>query len=135
MTYYLDTNTIIFVLNGKIPWFGNKVKYVSTAEIKIPSMVKAELMFGVHRCHNIEKKMEIITEFLDPYEIVPFDAEASMVYGRVKADLTAKRNMIGPNDLIIAATVLSRGGVLVTDNTKEFDRVEGLCVEDWSELR
>jgi len=133
MTYYLDSSVIIPILNGLDPEVKDKMFSMTVSEIKIPSMVKAELIAGVYKAHDVKKTMNITTGFIDSFEITPFDSNASVTYGKIRAELENKGNRIGSNDLIIAATVLSRGGILVTKNTKEFRRVEGLHVENWSE--
>jgi tRNA(fMet)-specific endonuclease VapC len=68
---------------------------------------------------------------LRPLEIVPFDGEAAERYGDIRASLELAGRIIGGNDMMIAAIVLSRGGVLITNNTREFSRVENLSVENW----
>jgi tRNA(fMet)-specific endonuclease VapC len=111
-----------------------KLRSVSSKNIKIPSIVKAELLVGAYKSSNIERKKEIVTKILAPFEIIPFDSDASEEYGKIRAGLEMTGKVIGPNDLIIAAMVLSRGGILVTNNTKEFSRIKNLHVEDWNEL-
>ena len=70
-------------------------------------------------------------EFLIPYRSLPFDDECARVYGQIRARLTKAGTLIGPNDLLIAATAIAFGTVLVTHNTREFSRIEGLSLEDW----
>ncbi|MCL2712842.1 MAG: type II toxin-antitoxin system VapC family toxin [Methanomassiliicoccaceae archaeon] len=132
MTYYLDSNTLIFVLKGMNRAVADKLNTTPPSEIKIPSIVLAELLTGVHKSNNSKKNMGSLIGLISPYEIIPFDEGASAEYGKMKAELETKGKIIGPNDLIIAATVLSRGGILVTNNTREFSRVKGLYIEDWS---
>jgi tRNA(fMet)-specific endonuclease VapC len=67
-----------------------------------------------------------------PFEIAPFDALAAYSYGKIRASLEKCGQIIGPNDLIIAATVLSQNEILVTNNTKEFTRVKNLALENWT---
>ena len=131
MTYFLDSCTLISIFEGRSQKAANKLKMALRDNIKIPSLVKGELITGAYKCHNVERKMDTITKILEPYETVPFDEEASEVYGRMRAELEMKGNVIGPDDMIIAATVLSRGGIFVTSNTREFSRVKGLQIEDW----
>jgi len=133
MTYYLDANVIISILRGQDPVLKRKLSSIPMKNIKIPSVVKAELVTGAYKKHDIKKELDIVVGFTDKFEIISFDSNASLTYGRIRADLEKKGAIIGPNDLIIAATVLSNGGTLVTKNTKEFRRVEGLHVENWSE--
>lgn len=130
MTYYLDSNMIIFLLDRGNQKIANKLRSFSPRDIKVPSMVRAELLTRAYKNGN-EHRLDIVTKFLAPYEIVPFDEDSSTMYGKIRAELEKKGNKIGPNDMIIASTVLSHGGILVTNNVREFERVDGLHVEDW----
>jgi len=129
--YYLDTNVLVDCSKGANFHVLNTLKKQSPNNIKIPAIVEAELMFGVYRGVNAEEKIRKLEEIISPYEIIPFDDAAARVYGKLRAEMQSEGNVIGPNDLIIASSVLSRGGILVTSNTKEFNRVKGLRVEDW----
>ena len=71
--------------------------------------------------------------FLSPFKIAPFDSRCAEHYGRIRATLASRGKTIGPNDLLIAATALANGAVLVTRNAREFQRVPGLTVEVWDE--
>ncbi len=102
--------------------------------IKIPAIVVAELVHGAEKSLDPVRNLEQVKKFLMAFEIVPFDHSAAYSYGRIRADLEKKGHIIGPNDLIIAATVLSQNGILVTHNTKEFSRVTNLALEDWIEI-
>ena len=132
MTYFLDANTIIFYLRGQNPTLRAKIESVSIKDINIPSVVKGELITGAYKKHDVKKELKLVTGFVDGFEIVPFDSDASMIYGKIRSELEAKGKGMGPNDTLIAATVMSRGGILVTNNINEFERVEGLRIEDWS---
>lgn len=70
-------------------------------------------------------------QFLRPYNTLAFDDKAGEVYGRIRSVLERKGTPIGSNDLLIAAIALSNHLILVTHNTREFSRVEGLMLEDW----
>jgi tRNA(fMet)-specific endonuclease VapC len=131
MIYYLDTNAVISVTKEKNMELAKKIHSFQRSKIKVPSMVRGELLTGAHKSNNAET-MKITLDFIDMFETIAFDEHASEIYARVRASMEKKGNIIGSNDLIIAATVMSRGGVLVTNNTKEFERVEGLQIEDWS---
>ena len=72
-------------------------------------------------------------QFLEPFDIREFDSDASYFYGLIRQSLTEKGTPVGPNDLLIAATVLANNGTLITHNTKEFSRIEDLRIEDWTE--
>jgi tRNA(fMet)-specific endonuclease VapC len=104
---------------------------IGTKKIKIPSMVAGEFLTGIMKKNN-ERQISDAKRFLSKFEIVSFDEDSAFSYSKIRSSLENKGNIIGSNDLIIASTVLSRGGTLVTNNTKEFERIEGLCIEDWS---
>lgn len=101
------------------------------SQIKIPAIVKAELLLGAQKSKAATRNLERVSEFLAPYEIVSFDDEASQAYAAIRASLETHGEIIGPNDLLIAATVISHSGVLVTNNTREFSRVKQLKIENW----
>ena len=79
-----------------------------------------------------DKNIKQVEDFCRMFEIVPFDKAAVWVYAEIRANLERKGQIIGQNDLVIAATVLSRNGILITNNIKEFSRIEGLLYEDWT---
>jgi tRNA(fMet)-specific endonuclease VapC len=129
--YYLDTNTCIYFLKGKFPSILEELKRKSPKEVKIASLVAAELLYGVEKSARNKENAIIYREFLRPFEIVPFDDRSAIEYAKLRFVLEKKGRSIGPNDLIIAATVLARKGTLVTHNIKEFKQVPGLALEDW----
>ena len=129
--YFLDTNICIYFISGKYPSIVEELRSRKPSDIKIPSMVKAELLYGVEKSVQKEKNYEYLHKFLEPFEIVNFDDTASQSYANIRSDLEKKVTIFGPNDLVIAATVLSRHGTLVSHNTKEFSHVEGHLLTDW----
>jgi tRNA(fMet)-specific endonuclease VapC len=131
---FLDTNTCIYYLKGLYISVLEEFKKHKPSEIKIPAMVKAELLLGVEKSMQRAKNHEKYCQFLEPFEIVAFDDAASVHYARIRAGLEKEGKIIGPNDLIIAATVVSRKGTLVSHNTKEFQNVPGLLLADWVKL-
>ena len=132
MNYYLDTNVCIYFLTGKYPPLLKKILSFHPGDIKIPAVVKAELMHGVEKSARRDENLIKINSFLTPFDIVPFDGEAAIAYGIIKASLERRGMLIGPNDIMIAATALANNAVLVTHNVDEFSRVEGLRTEDWT---
>lgn len=94
-------------------------------------MVKSELFYGAMRSNNVEKTIVKQQQFLNLFVSLPFDDAAALIYGRIRADLTALGTPIGPNDLQIAAIAMANNLILVTHNTNEFSRVNGLLLEDW----
>ena len=131
MTYFLDTNICIYFLTGRYPSLLSKMMSHDPEDIKIPAIVKGELIHGAEKSLRCEENTEKISAFLLPFEIVPFDEPAADCYGRIKAVLEKNGTPIGPNDLIIAAAALANDAVLVTNNPAEFGRVNGLRLENW----
>jgi tRNA(fMet)-specific endonuclease VapC len=129
--YFLDTNTCIYFLKGTYKSILEEFKKRKPEEIKISSIVKAELLLGVEKSKQKDKNLKVYTKFLEPFEIVSFDDQAAVSYAKIRATLEKKGKIIGPNDLVIAATVMANKGVLVSHNTKEFKQVSGLILEDW----
>ena len=95
-------------------------------------MVRAELLFGVSKSSRKMAALSAVQAFLEPYELLPFAGDAAEHYADIRGRLEKKWEVIGPADLIIAATARAAGAVLVTHNTKEFSRVPGLQIEDWT---
>jgi tRNA(fMet)-specific endonuclease VapC len=133
VSFFLDTNICIYALKGSFPEIARRLAARTPSDIKIPSMVEAELLFGAEKSGRRERTLEILDRFLSPFEIVPFCERAARHYARIRAQLEWTGASIGPNDLIIAATSMANGGTLITHNTAEFSRVDGLALEDWTE--
>lgn len=131
MKYMLDTNICIFVIKHKPENVIRKFIEHNPEDLCISSITYAELMHGVEKSQARERNRLAIALFLSPISIVDFDALAAEEYGRIRADLEAKGKPIGPMDMLIAGHAKSKGLILVTNNTREFTRVEGLTVEDW----
>ena len=132
MKYYLDTNTCIYFLKGKHVQLKRKLMSENPEKIVVPSIVKAELLYGAEKSRRKKENLEKILQFLLPFNIVDFGDAEAIEYSKIRADLEKKGQVIGPNDLIIAAIVKANDGVLVTNNAREFRRVEGLKIDDWS---
>jgi tRNA(fMet)-specific endonuclease VapC len=126
LSYLLDTNTCIRYLSGRSQGVIDKIHSTLNDEIALCSVVRAELYYGAERTRNPIKTFARLEEFLMLYKSLPFDDECASVYGRIRARLARVGIPIGPNDLFIAATAVAFGAVLVTHNTREFSRVEGL---------
>jgi tRNA(fMet)-specific endonuclease VapC len=129
--YYLDANICIYFLKGKYPSLLKSLKAVHPNKIKIPAIVEAEILVSVEKgAKGIAR--EAWSKFFEAFETVSFDNAAARQYAVTRAYLEKKGTPIGPNDLIIAASVLANNGILVTHNTSEFKRVPHLNIEDWT---
>jgi tRNA(fMet)-specific endonuclease VapC len=133
MKYYLDTNICIYFLKGLYPLLLQKILAHRPDSIKIASIVKAELLYGAEKSRKKDENLDKLNRFLLPYEIVPFDDKAAVRYSGIRAELEKTGVVIGPNDMIIAATVLAGDGILITNNEREFQRVSGLVIENWTQ--
>ncbi|MBM9545805.1 type II toxin-antitoxin system VapC family toxin [Leptospira sp. 201903074] len=131
MNYFLDTNICIYFLKGKNINIENNIKKLNPNRIKIPSIVKAELLLGALKSQNPKKNRDIVLDFVDPFEIIGFNDTESEIYSEIRSNLELKGLSIGPNDLIIASIVLNNNGILVTNNQKEFSRIQSLKLENW----
>ena len=132
MRYLLDTNIVIYALKGTFPALPQHFRSVAAQCIAVPSVVLAKIEYGAQKSHDYAKTIEQYRRFLDAFEPAPFSSRAAICYGRVRAALERQGTTIGANDLLIAATALAEGATLVTHNTREFERVEGLMLEDWT---
>lgn len=131
MIYFLDTNICIYHLNGSAPNLSRILEQSPPSNIKIASMVAAELIYGAGKSVKREHNLTKVKLFLSLYDIVPFDEKSAEIYGILRGELERAGRVISGNNMIIAATVLSNGGSLVTRNVDEFSRVNGLTVVDW----
>lgn len=131
MTFLLDTNVCIGLLNRKDTPLARKLASVPKGEVALSSVTKAELYYGAYRSARREANLGALKRFFLEFATLPFDEKCEEVYGVVRAELALAGTPIGPNDLMIAATALANDATIITRNTGEFGRVKGLRVEDW----
>ena len=134
MIYLLDTNACIVYLNRPVSGVRRRLSTLPKQDVAVCSVVKAELFYGAMKSSNLERALAQQQEFLNQYVSLPFDDQAALVFGRIRAQLTAAGTPIGPYDLQIAAIALANNLILVTHNIREFNRVEGLKIEDWETI-
>lgn len=135
MKYMLDTNICIYAIKRKPDIMIKKFLSHDPEDLCISAITYAELMHGVEKSIEVERNRIAMSLFLSPITILQFDQQAAEEYGRIKAELEKKGTPIGPMDTLIAGHARSGGLILVTNNTREFNRVAGLTVEDWAEER
>jgi tRNA(fMet)-specific endonuclease VapC len=109
-----------------------RLRHVPVSDVCISVITKAELLFGVEVSPRRQQDEAALNAFLQYVEVMDFPDEASPHYARIRADLKKRGTMIGANDLLIAAHARSLGVTLVTNNRREFGRVEHLVLENWS---
>jgi tRNA(fMet)-specific endonuclease VapC len=131
LTYILDTNIISYIIKNQDYALIDKFEKLSkNNSIVVSSITVAELYYGVRK-KSSQKLEALVNEFLLPLQRLAFDEKAAYEYGNIRAELELKGKIIGPNDLLIAAHARSLDAVLITNNTKEFQRVENLVIENW----
>ncbi|MEH2959543.1 type II toxin-antitoxin system VapC family toxin [Candidatus Merdisoma sp. JLR.KK006] len=133
MKYMLDTNICIYAIKHKPDTVIKKFLSHDPEELCISAITYAELMHGVEKSMAVERNRIAMSLFLSPITILQFDERAAEEYGRIKAELEKKGTPIGPMDTLIASHAKSRGLIIVTNNTREFNRVAGLTIEDWTQ--
>lgn len=101
------------------------------ADVALCSVVKAELLFGALRSERKDSNLQLLQQLFAPLYSFEFDDNAAAHYAEIRADLTAQGNLIVANDLMIAAIARANQATLITHNTSEFSRVQGLLIEDW----
>ena len=129
--YLLDTNICIYVIKKKPVDVLKTLKTKSKKDIYVSSITIAELEYGVAKSQFPEKNKIALIEFLSIFNILPFDDIDAVEFGMIKTDLEKKGKIIGPMDLLIAGQAKSKKLILVTNNIKEFEIVEGLKIENW----
>ncbi|MBF0201706.1 MAG: type II toxin-antitoxin system VapC family toxin [Desulfamplus sp.] len=131
MNYLIDTNICIYIMNQRPPEVIQKFKKFEIGQIGISSITVSELHYGVAKSQQKKKNSKRLEEFLTPFVILPYDENASKYYGTIRSDLESQGNVIGPLDILIAAHAISEDLTLVTNNEKEFQRIDSLKVENW----
>ncbi|MCI0613772.1 type II toxin-antitoxin system VapC family toxin [bacterium] len=132
MNYLLDTNICIYIIKRNYPSLAQKIQAFSLQQLSVSSITVAELYYGAMKSSNPQKNEAALIEFLQPFSIKEFDKRAALEYGKVRNDLEKKGMLVGPMDLLIASHALSMNFTVVTNNEREFRRVEGLLVENWT---
>jgi tRNA(fMet)-specific endonuclease VapC len=131
MKYLLDTDTCIYLINERPRGVLARFRRHEVGDIGVSAITISELAFGVARTGSARNRAAL-EAFLLPLQIAPYDIAAALRYGDLRAELTKRGRPIGPLDTLIAAHALALGATLVTNNEREFRRVAGLSVENWT---
>lgn len=130
MRYLLDTNTIIAAIQQH-PRVLSRLTQIPLARIALSSIVLGELQFGAAKSRHAVQNLANLQQSILGMSVLEVDAKTSASYATIRLQLETQGLMIGANDLWIAAQAVAHECILVTHNSREFDRVEGLCCEDW----
>ena len=126
----LDTNVCLEVLKGNAMVAARLARH-DPMELRLCAIVKAELYYCARASSSVARNLRAADAFCAPFISVPFDDACAVSYGAVRADLRREGRLIGANDLLVASIALAHGISLVTHNLQEFERVQGLTLEDW----
>lgn len=131
MNYLLDSNACIVFLNKRSDKLKQRLALCGPQQIVLCSVVKTELLYGAMKSQHPQASLHKVENFCAHFQSLPFDDKAAEYYGKIRSELSAIGKPIGANDFMIAAIALANDVTLITHNTREFSRVNGLRLEDW----
>ena len=131
LRYLLDTNIVIYVIKRK-PLSALQLFNDNEGHMAISSITLAELLHGAEKSNAPLRSLAVVEDFCSRLEVLPDGAKAAQHYGSIRAALERRGQLIGVNDLHIAAHARSEGLTLVSNNLREFERVEALQIDNWA---
>lgn len=133
MKYLFDTNMCIYLINKKFEYLIDRVEKYGIENIGISSITIAELEYGIAKSSNPykEENRVALLEYLLPFKFIDFNQNDAYEYGRIRQNLQSQGKIIGNMDILIGSQAVSRELILVTNNLKEFNRIENLEIENW----
>lgn len=132
MNFMLDTDICIYIIKQKPREVLERFNDYKVGDIGISSITLAELQYGASKSLHPQKNIHALNEFIAPLEIAPFDEQAAQYYGEVRAFLEKLGTPIGSMDTLIGAHAVSLGVTLVTNNVREFQRIQDLTLVNWA---
>jgi len=129
----LDTSTCIDYLRGRSHSLRDRLLAMRPRDLCVSVVVVAELRYGADKSARPARNHGVVDDFLRDLAVIAWTEDAARAYGRIRSDLERSGQVIGPNDLLIAAHAVALERTLVTSDTVDFRRVSGLRVEDWRE--
>jgi len=129
--YMLDTDICIYVIKRKPVSVLKHLESLQPGQLALSAITFAELMNGAKKSQHVEKNVGRLNALNELLEILPFNKQAAITYGDIRSSLEKQGRVIGSNDLLIAAHALSLDCILVTNDQREFNRVDGLKLENW----
>ena len=130
LKYLLDTNIVIYTMKNR-PQQVRRYFKAQQGRIGISSVTLGELVFGAEHSQQVERNLADIEALTARLEVLPFDKAAAYHFGQIRAELYRTGRPIGPYDMMIAGHARAYGLKLVTNNVREFERVQGLVIENW----
>jgi tRNA(fMet)-specific endonuclease VapC len=131
MKYMLDTNTSIYIMKNKPDFLKRKLQRIKYGNVTVSNISVSELFFGVYSSKNRKRNLKVLENFLLGVDVVDYDFEAAMEYGKIKSQLFDSRQSMKTLNVQIAAHSRSAGSILVTENLSEFKKIKKLKTENW----
>ncbi len=132
MKYILDTNICIYLIKRKPASVIQRLQKIELSNVGISAVTLSELEYGVEKSQRVDQNRLALIQFTAPFEILPYGDSAAQCYGSIRSRLETQGLPIGPLDMLIAAHAIALDCILVTNNTREFDRIENFRTEDWT---
>jgi tRNA(fMet)-specific endonuclease VapC len=132
MRYLLDTNVVIALLSGRSPGIEKRLGGCDPQDVAVSAITAFELYFGAYKSAKTAFNLETLRQLFSDLQILNIDGPDGRAAGEIRASLQRLGTPIGPYDVLIAGQAKARGLTVVTHNTQEFERVEGLAVQDWT---
>jgi len=129
--YLLDTNICIYLIKERPPEVLARFQQIQMKQIYIPTIVIFELYYGIEKNNSQKRNLVALEKFIAPFSVVDFTMDAAKKAAQIRSDLVKQGKPIGAYDLQIAACALALNMTLLTNNTREFERVHGLKLENW----
>jgi tRNA(fMet)-specific endonuclease VapC len=133
-SYLLDTDIAIELLRGRNLQIAERLASKNREQIFLSTVTVAELLFGALRGREAEKNVVVYRQFCSSFQFADLDYAAAERSGFIRADLEGRGERIGAYDVLIAGIAVARGCIVATHNVREFGRVAGLRIEDWTAL-
>jgi len=130
MKYLLDTNMCIYWFKG-IKVVEQRIARIDIDDVAISAITLAELLYGAYNSANIDKNLSRIKVFEDAVSVLSLDRECLEQFAKIKSKLKARGEILDDFDILIGATAIKNDCIIVTNNTKHFERIEGIKVENW----
>lgn len=130
--YLLDTNICIYIAKHNPPEVRRRFTEHPYEHLAMSVITLGELRYGAEKSQSREKSIKVLTQLIEAIHVLDLPSEAGIRYGQIRALLEKHGNIIGNNDLWIAAHALSAGLILVTNNVREFARIDDLMIENWA---
>lgn len=131
--YLLDTNICIYIINNRPEYVRAKLKRIDNRAIYLSTISFAELQYGAYKSSRPQNSKQALLDFVKLFTFLDFTTEDAEAFGAIRAYLERKGTVIGAYDMQIAAQAMTRNLILVTNNSREFDRIPSLKLENWVE--